>query len=250
MSSIPGPEWAHARALIRPAFNKTTMDPLLRLSERHFQFLIRRFPLDGSTFDLYPLFLNFATDTSTEFLFGRSAHTLDPDTSNEPAAQFIRDFSTCVQETLRRARMGPFNITGLGREAIKARDRSQEYISQLVDEALQLHRGGKLNTLTDDTDIGASTGHEDGKARYNLLLEIARDTDDRNLLRDQVSSILLASRGTIAAFLANVFFLLARHPDVYQELQQEVRETLNGEIPSWEQLKNIKYLRYCLNESK
>ena len=44
-----------------------------------------------------------------------------------------------------------------------------------------------------------------------------------------------------------MFFELARHPEIYAKLRQEVKE-LGGRAPTLEELKKLKYLKYCLNE--
>ena len=48
-----------------------------------------------------------------------------------------------------------------------------------------------------------------------------------------------------------MFYELSYHPEVYAKLRDEVLNTLgtNGK-PTYEDLKNMKYLQYCLNESK
>ena len=53
---------------------------------------------------------------------------------------------------------------------------------------------------------------------------------------------------TTASLLGNVWFVLAKRPDVWVKLRQEV-DALNGEQPTYEQIKNMKYLKYVLNES-
>ena len=45
------------------------------------------------------------------------------------------------------------------------------------------------------------------------------------------------------------FFTVAKRPDVWQQLRAEV-DHLHGERPIFEQLKQMHYFRYCLNESE
>ncbi|KAF4611350.1 hypothetical protein G7Y89_g15663 [Cudoniella acicularis] len=60
-------------------------------------------------------------------------------------------------------------------------------------------------------------------------------------------NLLLARRDTTAGLLSNAFHTLVRHLKVWQKLSEEV-EILEGRTPTYEDLKNMKYLKYVLNE--
>jgi cytochrome P450 len=59
---------------------------------------------------------------------------------------------------------------------------------------------------------------------------------------------LLAGRDTTASLLTNLWFVLAKRPDVWARLQADVAQ-LGGEKPTFEQLRDLKYLRALMNES-
>ena len=224
------------------------MAPLLRMMERHFCELLRNVPRDGSTFDLQRLFFNFTMDTATEFLLGASTHTLDPSRSGAREAAFVEDYLVCCIEAVRQIQMGPLRGFSINRRADGARQRAWAYIDRFVDEALEMRKSGKLEALDEGGEIGEGGG--EGEVKYNFLRELARDTDDRAMLRDQILNVLLASRDTTAGLLSNLFFMLARHPEAYEKLKKEVDETFHGELPTEEALKNMTYLKYCINECK
>ncbi|KAH8899807.1 cytochrome P450 [Thozetella sp. PMI_491] len=234
-----GSQWAHARALIRPSFSRSNMQPLLRMLERHFHIMVQRIPLDGSTFDLQELFSNFTMDTSTEFLMGHSTHTLDATTSVDRDASFVTDYLKCCLDAVKRVQMGPvqFLVPFNDRGIRGARDRAWAYVDSFVAEALELRRLGKLEP-----------GLEDDAAEYNFLHEVARDTDDPVMLRTQILNILLASRDTTAGLLSNFFYVIVRDQRVFAKLKKEIQEHLHGELPTDPQLKNMVYLRWCINE--
>ena len=91
---------------------------------------------------------------------------------------------------------------------------------------------------------------ENSGQKINLTDSLSQFTNDHTVLRDQLVSTLLASRDTTACTLAWLFYELAYHPDVYAKLRCEVLKTLgpNGK-PSYDDLKSMKYVQYCLNES-
>ena len=221
------------------------MAPLLRMMERHFQVLLRSIPTDGTTFDLQQLFFHFTMDTATEFLLGSSTHTLAPTKSGEREARFVEDYLVCCIEAVRQIQMGPLRGMSVNLKAAGAKERAWAYIDRFVDEALDMRRSGKLDFLVEEGMEADVTG-----VKYSFIREIARDTDDRAMLRDQILNVLLASRDTTAGLLSNLFFMLSRHPEVYAKLRAEVEDTLHGEIPSEEVLKNMTYLKWCINECK
>jgi cytochrome P450 len=74
-----------------------------------------------------------------------------------------------------------------------------------------------------------------------------KSTTDPKQLRDELLNILLAGRDTTASLLSNTFHVLARRPDIWKKLKAEVDE-LQGARPDYETLRNMKYLKYLLNE--
>lgn len=84
--------------------------------------------------------------------------------------------------------------------------------------------------------------------RYNFLVELARETNDPIVLRDNALTMLIAGQDTTACALSNLWFQLARHPKVYAKLSAKVA-TLDGQVPSYDWLKNSTYLSWCVYES-
>jgi len=85
-------------------------------------------------------------------------------------------------------------------------------------------------------------------SRYIFLEELVRQSTDRIKIRSELLHILLAGRDTTASLLSNVWWTLSKRPDIWTALRADVA-SLNGAHPSFEQLKDLKYLRAVLNES-
>ena len=81
-----------------------------------------------------------------------------------------------------------------------------------------------------------------------LLYDLISRTSDKIAIRSELLNILFAGRDTTASLLSNVCFQLSKCPDVWAELHKEV-DALDGELPAYEQLKNMKYLRAVISES-
>lgn len=245
-----GRTWSHSRQLLRPALKKTNMAPLMRMMERHFQIMLTCIPTDGATtVDLQPLFFSFTMDTATEFLLGRSTHTLDPDRSSDKEAGFVRDYLSCCIEAVRRMRMSPLAPLWYDRTFEAAKARAWSYLDSFVNEAVRLRETGKLPAaVAREEEADDVVDGDDHSVEYNFLREIALDSGDRTFLRDQILSVLLASRDTTAGLLSNLFFVLARRPDIYQKLRQEVAEHFGGHLPTQETLKKATYLNWVIKE--
>ena len=97
-------------------------------------------------------------------------------------------------------------------------------------------------------DAHKSEAEKHPTSRYVFLHELVSQTTDKIKIRSELLNILLAGRDTTASLLSNVWFELSNRPDVWRRLQRDV-DSVNGECPSFEKLKDMKYLRAVLNES-
>ena len=93
----------------------------------------------------------------------------------------------------------------------------------------------------------SSSAAEKGDGRYVFCYELVNQTQDKVQIRSELLNILIAGRDTTASLLSDLWFELARRPDIWAKLQAEVDE-LGGEKPTFAQIKDMKYLRFVLNE--
>lgn len=215
------------KALIRPGFTRTQVADLGSL-ETHVQALISCLPtVDGITVDLQPLFFNLTIDSATDFLLGQSVSVQGSAPGSE-ARQFSEAFDYAEAVLDRRGE--------LGKLAWLLRDRK-------FDEAC-----GIVHRFTDKY-IRETLKGNTKSGRYNLLAELASACRDPIQLRCELLNVLLAARDTTAGLLSSVLYLLARNPESWEKLSMEVGE-LGGQIPDYKILKEMRYLKSVLNESK
>ena len=85
------------------------------------------------------------------------------------------------------------------------------------------------------------------------LLLAARDENGQGLtdqeIRDDAMAILVAGHETTAYSLAFAFYLLTKHPAVYDKLQQEVRSVLKDRLPTYEDLASLPYTVQVFKET-
>lgn len=231
---VDGPEWSHARALIRPIFVKDQVSDLDSIEE-HVQALLALIPKDGSTVELQDLFHRFTLDTSSEFLFGQSAYSLRPNQS-DALARFDRNVNICMADAIDRSRYGPFYALLCDKNAAEALKELHAMIDGYVQDTL-----ARVNNDKDARDSKTHNG------RYSFLDELARGTRDTDTLRGNAITMLTAGRDTTASLLSNLWFVLAREPTVWKRLLAEVDE-LEGKVPTYEWIRNARYMRYTEHE--
>jgi cytochrome P450 len=106
-----------------------------------------------------------------------------------------------------------------------------------------------------DTVLALSAGELDEKLskRETFLDALARFTRDPRILRDQLVAVLLAGRDTTAGTLSFCLFELSRNPEVVAKLREEIGSKLglgaNSQKPTFQDLKEMKYLNAVLNET-
>lgn len=236
-----GERWSNSRHLLRPNFAREQVADL-EAFERHFKLMLKHIPRDGKTVDLQELFFLLTIDTATEFLFNHSTNSLrmvgEEDENNEDII-FGKAFNYAQLDITTRTRYGPFNRFRKNIEGEEAIRICHTYIEKFVDDALQFR---------EQLDAEKKVGNQK-EEKYFFIQEVAKQTKDRKRIRDELINILLAGRDTTASLLSNMFFELARRPEIYAKLREEVA-SLNGNTPSYEQLRNMKYLKWCLNECK
>jgi cytochrome P450 len=148
-------------------------------------------------------------------------------------------FNYAQDDIVTRLRLGPldrFRKNVKGEEAIRI---CHAYIDKFVDDAIRFKQ-------EQDEEKTAGSQKED---RYIFIHELAKQTTDRKRLRDELVNILLAGRDTTASLLSNMFFEIAKRPDIFAKLRDEV-SFLEGRTPTYEELRSLKYLKWCLNECK
>ncbi len=87
-----------------------------------------------------------------------------------------------------------------------------------------------------------------GEERTDLLWSMATMLPDEEELRSQLCLIFVPNNDTTSIFLGHCLYYLARNPDAWQKLRDEV--TAIGDRPvTFEMLRNLKHLNGIMNES-
>lgn len=78
---------------------------------------------------------------------------------------------------------------------------------------------------------------------------MAKQTDNRDDLRQQILHVFLAGHDSSAIATGNAIFHLSQNPEVWKKLRSEILS--EGEKPlTFERLKPLHYLKYIIKESR
>ncbi|KAF2734438.1 cytochrome P450 [Polyplosphaeria fusca] len=224
-------DWHSSRAFVRPAFNKMNYMGLEYL-ERHFQRLLQNIPADGLAFDLQPLLFAYTLNTISEMLFGVCVEDLGYDDAD---MQKFHEAEKCMRvKGLRAVHLSTLSNTAArlyrSSELIKSAKVFHQFVADMVSKSVERYQFLEKG------------------ARYSLLHDSMERTGDVQRARDEATNLLFAGRDTGAVLMSNVFFTLSRRPDLWTKLRAEVSQ-LNGNLPSYEDLKNMRYLNNIIKEA-
>ncbi len=110
------------------------------------------------------------------------------------------------------------------------------YIDNRIDEA-----ASRVAGMEKTTDL------KPGSVR--IIDELVKTSADKISLRYLILSIFSPSHDTVAVTVSNVFFHLARHPECWDKLKDEVMPTASQPL-TYGLLNSFKYLNWVIRESE
>lgn len=248
---VDGISWSHSRALLRPSFDRTNVADLSQL-EGFMQIFFSRInesPQQPFTHaravELQELFQCLTMDSSTNFLFGKpiGALTSKKFTLGNGEMTFDQAFDIAQHGLAMRAPLSSFYWLYNGRKFRKACSTARAQAAVYVSNTLK-----KLSLAE------KKAGKESSDKKYVFLEELAEQTQDPQVLQDQVLSVMLAGRDTIAALLSWTFLCLAKNPEVFKRLRAEISAVVgvdeNARLPTQAELRSMQYLKWIIQEGK
>ena len=224
-----GPDWAHQRRLMQPVFANRHVDQFDSVINDMTAALGRRW--EGHTAD-ETVWLDRDMSRVAFQVVSRTLFGADIDDVTDEMVGFLEILNQHPLRMSALMTMFPRIPIPSNRRFVRTKARLDEIVDGLVDA----HRGGG-----------------NGSDIVDRLLA-ARDEDtglgmDEHQIRDEIITLMLAGHETSATALTWTFYLLARHPEVEQQLLAELGHVLGGRPALSADLPNLPYLKQVVQES-
>jgi len=200
--------------------------------------------------DMESFYLNLALDAVGLTIFGVNfeASNQPPD---QPQAPIVQAVYRLLKETDYR-QADPTNLLLMGAPDLLAEvaaprvaeyRRSMKKINEVLNEAI----GNALDEqfLMDEEDLRRRSGG----TLLQFIVDLRGNQASRAQLQDDMRTVLIAGHETVASTLTWATYELAKNPRIVQKAKQEVQEVLGGRTPTYQDVKDLKYLRRVLTET-
>jgi len=208
------------RRLVQPAFHKRRVEAFAGLMVEHTEQLLETWQ-PGLELDIFATLLQLTIRIAARTLFNVDAR--------EQSAELSRHFNAVINHPLGRFNVDlPFTRYGKRMDGLRRLD---AYIYALI-----------AQRRAEGSDAG------------DMLSMLLRAQDDQGAMtdqqiRDQVVTFFAAGHETTATNLTWTFYLLSEYPGVRAKLQSELHTVLAGRAPTLDDLPNLPYLDWVINES-
>ncbi|KAJ7061664.1 cytochrome P450 monooxygenase pc-1 [Mycena amicta] len=215
----------------------------------------------GYAVDFQDLIGRFTMDSASEFLFNSCVHSLKahvpyphniptsslPPPPTDPAAlaatRFTDAFTTAMVRISEREVLGriwPLFELGGDRTA-GAMKVISEYLDPIIRAAVEKKQVG-------NGEIKAEELTEEEKDGMSLLDEMLDQTDDPQVLKDEMLNMLLAGRDTTMHTLTIIIYFFTMYPDIYRRAREEMLAQVGPtRRPTYDDIKEMKFLRAVIN---
>ncbi|CAN4087968.1 unnamed protein product [Withania somnifera] len=238
--NVDGELWNAQRKLASHEFSTKSLRELVvqileEVVETRLIPLLNQAAKSGKVLDLQDVLRCFAFDTICKVSLGTDPHCLN-DISDVPP--IVDSFDTASLACAMRG-MAPVYAIWKSKRALNLGSEKK-----LKANVKHIH-----SCINDIIEKRKQTIHENGE-NMDLLSRLLIAGHDDVVVRDMVISFLMAGRDTTSSALTWLFWLTTNHPNVKNEMINEITSINNGEKAlEFDDLKGMKYLQACLNES-
>ncbi|XP_057779281.1 carotene epsilon-monooxygenase, chloroplastic [Salvia miltiorrhiza] len=243
-----GSLWTVRRRAVVPSLHKKYLSIIVeRVFCRCAEQLVERLKpnlLNGSAVNMEEKFSQLTLDVIGLALFNFEFDSL---TTNSPVIDAV--YTALKEAELRSTDLLPYwKINALCKvipRQIKA-EKAVSIIRQTVEELIAKCReiveaeGERIN---EEEYVNAT---DPSILRFLLA---SREEVSSTQLRDDLLSMLVAGHETTGSVLTWTAYLLSKDPSSLAKAQDEVDRVLQGQLPTYEDIKNLKFLTRCINES-
>ncbi|KAJ6602667.1 cytochrome P450 monooxygenase CYP63 [Mycena vulgaris] len=247
--------WKMHRNVARPFFARERISDfeVFEKYTRRTLNLVSSLSFSGQACEAQDLFSRLTLDAASEFLFGTDLETLGGklpvagktemgpkgSATDDSWGAFAKAFEMAQQIITDRGRIG--HLWPLF-ELFKDKNEDNAAVIRTWLDPL-------VRRAVDDKRVAQKAGIDSPVADKTFMQHLADSTDDPVLIRDQLLSVLLASRDTTACLLTFVTYFMAIYPDMATKLRAEVLNHCGPHgAPTYENIRDMKYMRAVINE--
>ncbi|ORY94519.1 cytochrome P450 [Syncephalastrum racemosum] len=233
-------DWKLAHKLLMPAFSPRAIKAYLHdmgaISMQTIKVLEQYQPTEGVEVLVWTTRLTF--ETIGRCGFGYEFGLLD--SRDAPSHPFIEAMAYCLKQSANRSQQTAL-MRNLPIPQQKRYWSDIQLMSDTVDKVIRDRKSSEEATNKDKDLLGFMLNARD---------EQGLGLSDENI-RNQVLTFLIAGHDTTANMLAWTLYEISRHPEVEARLLQEIANLgiTHTEIPTFEQVSNLKYTHQVLKET-
>ncbi|MBT8256621.1 MAG: cytochrome P450 [Bacteroidia bacterium] len=227
--TINGEYWLQQRRLIQPAFHKEKMAQLVSLMQETIEKELSNLPIEKEV-DVFPIMNRLAFKVVATSLFNVSA-------SEETLARLqyiIQEVQEFLVKEVRLPHKGWwFRLSGQVKKHLALSEESRTILQEIIEE-----RRRSRETHNDLLDMLLATRYED----------TGEPMTDKQLI-DEITILFVAGHETTANALSFTSWLLARHPEVQQEVFSEIDKVNHENNTLINHIGKLQYTKSVIDES-
>lgn len=246
--------WTARRNVVAPGFHKRWLESI---AEQFVQCTTKTFPIldaavgGGKPVDLENIYLNLGLD-----IVGKAIFNFDFGSVAAQDSPVVSAVYRLLKETGYRAEnplllalaQVPQEYSSLLPEAKEYRDSFQR-----LDSVLDMVIENAQQAGTGDLDIESLQqrdlqGAED-RSLLRFLLDVRGENTTCARLKDDLRTLLIAGHETVSSIMTWATFELAQNPEVMSKVRSELDTVLGDRDPTYEDVKQLEYLRLVVTEA-
>ena len=244
-----GKKWFNRRRIITPTFHFKILEQFFEVFQKQNKNLIARIKSEpnGQPFNIFPVITSSILSSLCETAMGYELKAKDSDYLN--AVKKIGWIVATRFITPWQKSNFLFSFTNARRKQEEYAKIMKEFTTKLIEERRKILMDKKAEDLEhlDDEDFGL-------KKKMCLLDVLLQSTIDNKPLsnediQEEVDTFTFAGHDTTTNAICFTLHLIAKHPEVQDKLNKEIKDVLGEEELTFKSLNEFKYLELVIKES-
>ncbi|CAN6586111.1 unnamed protein product [Malus baccata var. baccata] len=243
-----GPLWTARRRAVVPSLHKKYLSVIVdrvfcKCAERLVEKL-QRDALNGTAVNMEDRFSQLTLDVIGLSLFNYNFDSLN---AYSPVIESV--YTALKEAELRSTDILPYWKVDVLRKIIPRQIKAEKAVQVIRSSVEELIAKCKEIVEAEGERIDEEEYINDTDPSILRFLLASREEVSSEQLRDDLLSMLVAGHETTGSVLTWTLYLLSKNPHTLVKAQEEVDKVLQGQRPSYDDIKNLKYLTRCIMES-